>query len=290
MTAAMTAPLPEFVIIGAVKAATTWMRDQLDARPDCYLPEPEPHFFTREFERGEAYYRETWFAGQAPGVMVGEKSADYLHDPLVPARMHAMIPNAKLIVQLRNPIDRAYSDYCMLFRRGTVDGDIGRYLGGTNNDQPRFLNDGLYFKNLTSFLEFYPQEQIHVILQEDIKPRAQEIVAEACRFLGLPELAEPVGIVPNANVKDAPLLPLPIRTLLAPAKRLVAPYRNSAWFRALRDPLAREVAYPALPDALRARMRDFYASDVEQLGRLIGRNLDHWLELPADRKARAAAG
>lgn len=290
MTSSPLPPLPEFVIIGAVKAATTWLRNQLDARPDCYLPEPEPHFFTREFQLGEDYYRRTWFKDAEPGQLVGEKSADYLHDPLVAERMHSVIPRARLIVQLRNPVDRAYSDYCMLFRRGTVDGDIERYLGSTSNPEPRFLNDGLYFKNLTSFLEFYPEDRIKVILQEDIKPRSAGIVAEVCSFLGLRAPDAPLPIVPNANVKDAPLLPLPLRKLLAPAKRLVAPYRDSSWFNTLRGPLAREVDYPALPDDLRARMRDFYADDVARLGALIGRNLDHWLHDAAPRKDRASAG
>jgi Sulfotransferase domain len=274
----MTAPpLPSFVIIGAAKAATTWLRNQLEARSDVSLPKQEPHYFTREYARGEAWYRE-WFAGAGEGQMVGEKSADYLADPAVPERMHQLLPEAKLIVQLRNPVDRAYSDYCMLYRRGTVGKDIRTYLDpARQSPEPRFLDHGAYHRHLTKFLEFYSGSRLKVLIYEDIKNKPEQAFREVEEFLELPLSEVPRPLVANANVKDAPLLPLPLRRALAPAKHWVEPLRSQAWFKAIRGAFARELEYPALPDDLRLALCDHFAQDIANLERLIGRDLGHWM-------------
>jgi hypothetical protein len=270
-------PLPGFVIIGAVKGATTWLGNQLRARLDVFLPKPEPHFFSQDYDRGEAWYRE-WFAEAGAGQLVGEKSADYLADPRVPARMHRLLPEARLIVQLRNPVERAYSDYCMLYRRGTVGKDIRTYLDpARSSPQPRFLADGAYHQHLARFLEFYSGSRLKVLLYEDISANPAAVIREVEQFLNLAGLETPLPLVANANVKDAPLLPLPLRQALAPAKRWVAPFRAQPWFQAIRGTLARELEYPALPDDLRQALCAHYAPDIANLERLIGRDLGHWL-------------
>lgn len=268
--------LPEFVIIGAAKAATTWLRNQLSARPDLFLPKEEPHFFSREYGRGADWYQ-SLFTEAADNQIIGEKSADYLADPAVPERMSRLLPSVRLVVQLRNPIERAYSDYCMLYRRGSVGADIASYLGQQPSTEPRFLEDSRYFKHLSRFLDWYPASQLKVILYDDIRTRPEQIISEVGTYLDLRELPVPLPPVPNANVKDAALLPLPLRLALAPAKKWVAPLRSQAWFKAIHGKLAREIAYPPLTADLRASMRDRFTSDVEQLGALLGRDLTSWL-------------
>jgi hypothetical protein len=268
--------LPDFVIIGAAKAATTWIANQLRARPDVFIPGPEPHYFSREFDRGDQWYR-AWFEDSHADQLVGEKSADYLADPQVAERIARLLPDAQIVVQLRNPIDRAYSDYCMLFRRGTVNGEIQKFLGSENNPQPRFLNDGLYNRHLRRFLDYFPATNVKIVLYEDIRTMPDEVVRNVNAFLGLPDLGHELQLVERANVKDAPLLPLAMRRTLAPAKRLVAPLRSKPWFKAIHGALAKEVPYPALSQDLKQSMRDFYAKDIQGLGSLLQRDLSHWL-------------
>lgn len=270
--------LPEFVIIGAAKSATTWLGNRLRARGDLFLPLQEPHFFSREYERGADWYRD-WFKDAQPHQRLGEKSADYLHDPAVPERLHALLPDAKLVVQLRDPVERAYSDYCMFFRRGTVGGDIRRHLDPERPGEfARFVADGFYHAQLSRFLAFYPPRQIKVVLYEDIKRDPERVAADVEEFLDLPALAAPPAQEARANVKSAPTLPLPLRRALAPAKDLVAPLRHHGWFRALHARLAREIRYPPLPDDLRDALRAHYAPDVASLGALLGRDLSFWTQ------------
>lgn len=268
--------LPDFIIIGAAKAATTWIANQLRARPDVFMPGPEPHYFSRGYDRGEQWYR-AWFADSHPDQLVGEKSADYLADRQVAARIARLVPDAQIVVQLRNPVDRAYSDYCMLFRRGTVNGEIQKFLGSQDNPQPRFLNDGLYNQHLGRFLDHFPAANVKIILYENIRTAPDEVVRNVNGFLGLPDLGNDLQLVERANVKDAPLLPLAMRRTLAPAKRLVAPLRSKRWFKAIHGALAKELPYPVLSQDLKQSMRDFYAKDIEGLGSLLQRDLSHWL-------------
>jgi len=270
--------LPSFIIIGAAKAATTWIAHQLRERPDVYLPGPEPHYFSREYARGEDWYAD-WFDGARPNQLVGEKSADYLADSHVPLRMAALLPDVRLIAQLRNPVERAYSDYCMLFRRGQVNGDIDAYLDRARTSQPRFLDDGLYARHIARFLDHFPADQLRIVLHEEISSEPERVVSSICEMLGL----DPMPITsPAKRVNDggAPLAPLAFRRMPATIKRVVAPLRGNPMFESARKLIARPVSYPPLAGEIRKRLEHFYAEDVEQLGTYLGRDLSAWIRPP----------
>ena len=271
------ARLPQFIIIGAVKAATTWIAHQLRQDPLIYLPGPEPHFFSTEYHRGIDWYA-SLFVEAGAAQIIGEKSADYLAHPEAPRRIAQALPDAPLIVQLRNPIERAYSDYCMLYRRGTVGSRPERYFR-SGSAQPRFLEDGLYHRHLARFLEYFPREQIEVILHEEIRQQPEAVIARVSRHIGIDVRISEKAVAARVNDGEVPLLPLTLRRLLSPAKDAVAPWRDQAWFRTVRSALARTPRYPPLTDELRKRLRDYYAADVQELGQMLSRDMSPWLSL-----------
>jgi hypothetical protein len=268
--------LPSFIIIGAVKAATTWIAHQLRTRGDVFLPGPEPHYFSRAYDRGTAWY-ESLFADARPGQLIGEKSADYLASPEAPARAAALLPRARLVAQLRNPVERAYSDYCMLYRRGQVGPDVDRYLDRHLTRTPRFLDDGLYARHLARWLEAYPADALRVILYDDIRSNPEQVLREVCALLSLPPA--PVDrsyLRERKNDSEAPLAPMALRRLPSPVKALVSPLRGNWLFEHARSAIARPVRYPPLSETLRDKLTDFYLDDVEALSRLVGRDLTAW--------------
>ena len=267
--------LPQFVIIGAVKGATTWIHNQLQQNPAICLPGPEPHFFSQDYERGLDHYLRL-FDGASPNQMIGEKSADYFAHPAAAARLAATLPDARLVLQVRNPVDRAYSDYKMLFRRGTVTQGPEAYLDGRVSDQPRFLEDGLYAKHLTRWLDLVNRERLHVLLFEDVVSSPVDVVKTVSTHIGAPvRFSTEVGTRAR-NDSSARFLPLPVRAALAPLKDAARPLRGKPVFEGVRRLFAREIRYPPLSPALRRRMEDFYARDIEQFARMIGRDLSHW--------------
>jgi Sulfotransferase family len=277
---------PSFVIIGAVKAATTWALEQLQVNPALYMPDPECHYFSSEYHRGEEHYRAYFQDMVGSGRLLGEKSADYLAHPDAAQRMAAMLPHARLVVQFRNPIERAYSDYKMLYRRGTVRGAPEDYLISLeNNPQPRFLNDGLYAQHLNRWFDHFPQEQIHSFLYDDVKAQPRHTIEAISHHIGVTPMFDVEQSKKLANNASERFLPLPVRKALKPLKRSVAPLRGKSWFEATRGLFSKEIAYPELSHDTRLRLRDFYASDVEALGKILNRDLSHWL---VDRQAKQA--
>ena len=105
--------LPNFLIIGAVRCATGWISQCLREHPDIFMASDETHFFDENYEKGldwwEQIYFDTWKSEKA----VGEKTANYIFEPSVPARIASFSSDVKLICCLRDPIDRMYSHYVL---------------------------------------------------------------------------------------------------------------------------------------------------------------------------------
>lgn len=265
----------DFVIIGAAKSATTWLQTQLQADPAVYMPDPELHFFSREYDRGTDWYL-SHFAGQKDGRIVGEKSNSYLYAPEAAERLHRDLPQVKLIAQLRNPVERAYSSYCMLFRRGEVGGDIDRYLDPAQGVNMQILGSGNFASHLQPFVDLYGREQLLILFFDGVKQAPQEQMAQVRDHLGLP----PRALAPEARekVKDktAPLVPAGMRRKLAWMKPIVRPLRGTAPFEAARGLVARKTEYPQLTGDLRRRLADYYGPSIEALERMSGQSLDHW--------------
>ena len=280
----MMKPEVDFIVIGAIKAATTWLQAQLQHHPDIVIPEIEPHFFTREYARGWDWYRSLFPDTKATGTLWGEKTADYLAKPEAAERISRNYPHAKLVLQLRNPIDRAYSDYKMLFRRGTVSGPPGDYLKSLDNPQPRFLHDGLYAEHLRRWLNLFPRENILIFTFEDVRTQPEQTLNAVYSHIGARPHVEPQVITRKFNNSDGRLLPLPVRKILAPLKPIVRPFRNSAIFLRTHAQFAKEIEYPALSDELRKSLADFYWQDIEDLGRMLDRDLSNWLRPDLDGK------
>ena len=273
----MTDRQPSFIVIGAVKAATTWIAHQLRNHPALWLPNAEPHYFSSEFARGPHWYA-SLFKEAPVDRIIGEKSADYLAHPQAAARLASALPHARLIVQLRDPIDRAYSDYCMYFRRGLVGGDPRPYLEGASAAQSRFLNGGLYGAHLRRFLTHYPAEQIHVILYEALRHSPDRVIADVCRHIDVPVHKAPAELASRKNDSMAPMLPLPMRRILKPMRPVLDPLRSVSFFARLRASIAAQVQYPPLTDELRDMLRQFYRDDILILQDLLQKDLSHWLK------------
>ena len=267
--------LPDFVIIGATKSATTWLTSNLRTHPQVFMPSPELHYFSRWFDRGDDWYR-AQLAGAGAGQLLGEKSASYLPHPEAPRRLHSLLPRAKLMVQLRNPVERAYSDYCMHYRRGEVSRDLGRYLDARQTPIPRLLEDGFYHRHLMRFLAVFPSEQVKILLYDDIRERPGEVFRGVCGYLGIDDAIAPQTVERRVKDKATPVVPPGARRLLAPLKTLVEPYRETRAFVAARSLIARQLRYPPLTPELRLRLEAHYAEDVGRLAELLGRDLSIW--------------
>lgn len=172
--------LPTFLIIGVHRAGTTALWEWLRHHPDVFMARPkEVHFFDRDFEKGLGWYEEK-FSSAPEGAVCGEATPAYIYEPTALARMAEVLPEAKLVVSLRNPIDQAYSEYW--HRRSEK-----REARGFTEAYPDFLHTGAYLPQLLSVSEFYPREALKVVFFEDLLGAYRD----TCHFIGVRDIAPP---------------------------------------------------------------------------------------------------
>ena len=265
-----------FIIVGAAKSATTWLQQSLQQHSDIYMPDPELHYFSRNYDQGETWYL-SHFDNAAAQPVIGEKSNSYMDTPDAATRIHRDLPNVQLIAQLRNPVERAYSDYCMLYRRGEVGKEIDEYLDPRTAQEGRFLKGGLYYDQLRGFLDLFPAERLLVLLFESIKTEPQRQLDMVQAFLKLDAGLHIPPLTEKVKDKTQPVLSPGLRKALAPLKSTVRPFRQSALFKNMRSLVARETRYAPLTDDLRMRLIDYYSPQVERLGSIVRRDLSAWL-------------
>jgi hypothetical protein len=191
---------PDFLILGAPKAGTTSLADWLSKHPDVFFPHiKEPGFFGyagqshNSRQRGIAPYATFWseylklFNDAKPGQMAGEATTYYFHFYQSPGLIKAMLPDAKLVVVLRNPIERIYSHYLMDLGKGYTNLPFQEALKVQENAEIGFGNKriGCYAENLKRYLSFFPREQIHITLFDDLKNDPVSFYQALCKFLGI---------------------------------------------------------------------------------------------------------
>jgi hypothetical protein len=266
----------DFLIIGAAKCATTWLQVQLQAHPSIYMPDPELHYFSREYQRDQQWYLDQFLPSQDT-KLIGEKSNTYLSDPKAAKRIHDVLPDIQLVAQLRNPIDRAYSDYCMLYRRGDVGSNINDYLDPTTAKADRCIADGNYAEQIQPFIDLYGKERLLVLDFENVKKDPSRQVKALLEHLNIN--AATSEITPTHKVKDKTNTRIPphLRKQLRWLKPLVKPIRNTKAFGYAWNTLAKKPDYPPFKPELRNALADYYAPSISHLEDMTGLSLKHWV-------------
>jgi hypothetical protein len=171
-----------FVGIGVQKCATTWLYDILLDHPNVALSKrKELDFFSYHFGRGYQWYEEQ-FPADRHGCLVGEISPSYFIDANVPERLQAYAPEAKIIVSLRDPIERAVSNHRHEVRLGNFHGDDLSFEAGLTNN-PLYLEQSRYGTYLQRWLGHIPASRMLILFQEDIDREPQVTAQRVYRFL-----------------------------------------------------------------------------------------------------------
>ena len=182
--------LPDYVIIGAQKGGTSFLYHLLTRHP---LVEPaarkELHFFDHpeHFDNGAEWYRRCFprpSSKDGQRSITGEATPYYLFDPPVAKRMAAIVPQARLIALLRNPVDRAYSHYQMQVKRGT---EPRTFEEAIEQQHSSYVSRGIYVDQLLRWFEVYSKEQMLVLKSEDFFKRPVETLKVVLAFLDLPD-------------------------------------------------------------------------------------------------------
>jgi len=218
-------PKPDFLIIGTQKAGTTWLARNLEKHPSVYCAPREIHFFDRNYHRGI-----DWYLDQFPtrsvdaNLIIGEKTPDYLDGisapvprdrqshyriPDIASRVHALLPDTKIIISLRDPVTRSESAFNHFASSARInplkspekvifDSNVEQNLG--------ILEKGYYINFLRKYLRFFEREKIFLINYDvDIKRNAAETLLKIFRFLNVSDfIPENINQKRNAYLGTPP--------------------------------------------------------------------------------------
>ena len=273
--------LPNFFIIGAAKSGTTSLWHYLGEHPDVFVADlKEPNHFSPlappRFPDRADY--EALFQGGAGASAVGEASVAYLHDPSTPGLLADAVPDARLLAVLRDPVDRAYSQYRYNRQRdlepeATFAGALAaepRVIETGDHMRRRYVERGRYDEQLSRYQTWHDRGRLLVFLYEDLASDPGRVMREVFTFLDIdPDVPLDLGVRHHISGN------LLRRTALG----AVQPGRSSVLPRRVRTAVLR-LADRSIPRADRramAELRERLAPDNERLQARLGRDLSAWL-------------
>jgi len=209
--------LPSFIVIGAMRSGTTWLRGILDTHSKVFVADREIHFFDRHFDRGAAWYESQFPAEGEAYEAIGEKTPHYMFDPVVPERIRRVAPECRLIAILRNPADRAFSQYTRSIRDHADARTFEQFL----DQVPETFEKGLYGQQLERYVGTFGRSELLMLLFEEATTRPQEAFAEIGSFLGIdPRGFDLSGAEAKANRSLTPKYPWLRRALVRGGRAL----------------------------------------------------------------------
>jgi len=296
--------LPNFFIIGAAKSGTTALFDVLKQHPELYFPyQKEPNFFSNEksYSKGLAWYEQTYFKNASKYPARGEASPHYIYwSEKTAARIAEMegSKNIKIITMFRDPVKRAYSHYWMLAHRELEDLPFAEAINAEEERLKMYhdeLNEvgslrygyfrgGQYASLLQPYFSHFPRENLHFILLDDLQNDFSDTMRRLANFINIGNnfvfnstASNPAYIPRNQRLHrflhhpSGPMYQV-IRAVLKTTSRQFQ-YRLR---RKIVDFNLKPSPNPPMDREVEVFLRAKYQNEIEQLEKMIGRNLEQW--------------
>ncbi len=272
--------LPDFIIIGAMKAGTTTLYRYLDDHPEVGMSRlKETDFFIESKNYGKGL---DWYSGQfEPGKrLYGEASPNYTKSrdfKGVPELMARHCPNAKLLYLVRDPVDRFVSQYNHAWLVNHFRETPEQMAGG--HEWEHTLDASRYHRQLEAFLAHYPLDRIEIVDFDELTKAPATALGRIGAYLGVENLRPGLSErVENSRESVAATPSLFFHARRLGVTELVRPLVPAAAERKLKAMLAngRKRKPPRFPDALRARLAEELKDDTDAFRALVGRPFGHW--------------
>jgi len=282
----------DFIGIGTSKAGTTWVSEMLDAHPEICMSEPkEVNFFNEQdnyytnihnpnYDKDFSWYKKH-FLHWRTGQIIGEFTPKYLPDMKAPLRIKNAFPDVKLIVCLRNPVERAFSQYNFIkyFKKKEI-----RSFEEVIRKEPQYIEKGLYCKHLNRYFQYFNKHQFHIIWFEDIKNHPDEVLKSLFRFLGTDETFKPLNAHKKINAArqsrfhQIPQLMDKFTNVLTHNKLsfIIKAIKKTGVHTVVKKANVQKITYLPMPAEARHFLRQQFAEDIAGLEKLLNKNLSHW--------------
>ena len=284
--------LPNFMLVGAMRSGSTYIHRVLSEHPDIFLPPTkELHYFSRkcnsDINSVDLNDYSKFFTEYNGQKLIGEMTPEYIYHAYVPSHLKHFFPDLKILMTLRNPVDRAYSHYWWAVKGGHVEylsfenafrqeserlAEFNAKADNKKVDQYAYFDKGMYLKQIQNYLKHFDLSQIHFVLLDDIKQNPQEACDKICEFLGVKSFE-----VPNQSFKNHATIPK-YDSLF----RKLSFFRNSEFqmkgrrfitkpIKAIQEAWPRTEKHPPMKPETRQMLSDYFKEANNELFQFLGR-------------------
>lgn len=267
---------PDFIIIGAMKCATSTLHTQLARQPGFVMSEPkEPYFFSNDevYDRGIGWY-ESLFAAAGPGDLCGESSTHYTKLPTYPRtieRMRQHVPNARLIYVMRHPVDRLVSQYIHEWTQRVIECPIDEAV----DRHPELIAYSRYTMQLEPFFESYGRDRVLPVFFDRVRDQPQAELERIARFIGYDRPVRWDDAQAQENASNQRMRKSPLRDALVNLPG-VAQVRRGLIPQGVRDRVKQlwmMKQRPQLSEVRRQELVALFDEDLAKLGDWLGVSL-----------------
>lgn len=275
---------PNFLVIGAMKSATTSLCELLGSHPDIFICKPkEPEYFCKDeiYNRGWKWY-ESLFSAANNKIAIGEGTASYTKRLIFPntvSRIVHALPDIKLIYIVRHPIKRIESHWT----HSMLTGSITTPFCNTLRQFPGYIDASLYFHQINAYREYFPDDRILVLFFEDFKTVPHKVLERCFQFLAVDATFQPLDPERARNVSGNLIDMKIIRAIKqVPQFRYTAKVLPSKVRRPLKRIFQREIReHPTWDKSTLQWVIEKIAPDAHAFLKYYGKPIDYWkLEYP----------
>jgi len=277
---------PNFFIVGAPRSGTTSLYEYLKDTPEVFMSQiKEPNYFNPSVHddlflskpiRNKKKYLDL-FKNVKDKKVIGEASPTYLWDPKTPKLIHDVVPYARIIISLRDPIERAFSEYLFLrglgSEKGTFLETIKRSIQAENYSSNRIIQNGLYFEQVKRYLDVYGSSQVKILIFEELVQDTWKLVKQVLDFLKIKhDPSTSVNEIHNAFTLPRGKIASSIveNKMLRKMGKTLLP-RGGLF--SLRKILTKKTAKPSITNEEIRILKEFYQNDVRKLEKLLNQKL-----------------
>jgi len=263
---------PNFLIIGAPRAGTTWIDKNIRCHPEIFLPaKKEIHFFDNDFDKGLDYYS-SFFSSATDEKAIGEITPSYLHRGNVAERIFDTLGDIKLILCLRNPTERLYSRYWNAKGKFKENKDLS--FEEKIQTKEEFITEGFYYNHLEKYLRLFSKENILILFYEDLSNDPTNFLKSIYTFLEVDESFEAPLI--NGKINAAASKKLLGKSILlnylSRGLRKIKFYSYSQKIESLN-----RAKLPSMKAETRKWLtQEVYLKSNKELEKFLGKDLNHW--------------
>jgi len=260
-----------FLVIGCQRCGSTWIDAALREHPEIYLPaQKQTYFFDRHYDRGIDWYLGEFRDAGPEHRAVGEVATGYCLPEAI-ERVARHLPDVKLIMTMRHPVERAYSN----FKTRRAEQGWASFEAAVEAD-PDLLERGRYIEQIEAVLEHYPREQLLLLLYDDLDRDDRAFLRSILEFIGVNPDFESSQFGLRRNAAMFPRLRKVMQSIgLRTVLRALSRSKVGDMVRRANKRHGRK-ASASIDPATRQRLIEYYRPLNERLGKLLGRDLEHW--------------